>query len=286
MSVTHYLLSKYFIQRFILSLSAHIKNSLQPLEGTTMNKTANKALLLWILQILFYFSTVYITEYEYALSFTIIYVFINILFFFLQDKHAFAFFIVGMIISVFYLFYEAWIYLWSSPEQLYYIRIHFLMSANFFIVYISTYMLKQLVRENIDLKRRVQTLEQYIGESKLLTRQEFERRQLLIEAGMQRRAETGIILHLNFNSFSNYTKQSVMDRVASLLLDTVRQEFDLVSKYDKNTLVILLQNTNEQGANIVLNRLRPKLKEWLTEDAIEQIKMTQTKIGTKESPIS
>lgn len=251
-----------------------------------MKKTSNKVLLLWILQILFYFSTVYMTEYEHVLSFTIIYVFINILFFFLQDKHAFALFIVGMIISVFYLFYEAWIYLWTSPEQLYYMRVHFFMFANFFIVYISTYMLKQLVRENMNLRKRVEDLEQYIGESKLLTRQEFERRQVLIEAGMQRRAETGIILHFNFNSFSNYTKKSVMDRVASLLLDTVRQEFDLVSKYDENTLVILLQNTNEQGANIVLNRLRPQLKEWLTEDAIEQINMTQTKIETRESSVS
>ncbi|CAM4063402.1 dGTP triphosphohydrolase [Bacillus manliponensis] len=248
-----------------------------------MKKTYNKALSLWILQILFYFSTVHMTAYKYALTFTIAYVLVNILFLFLQDKHAFVLFVIGMIISVFYLFYEAWIYLWSSPDQLYYMIVHFLMSSNFFLIYISTYMLKQLVRENMELSKRVDVLEQYIGESKILTKQEFQRRQALLEKAMRRREETGMILYFDFTSFSNYTKKSVMDRVASLLLDTVRQDFDLVGKYDNNKLVVFLQNTNEEGASIVMNRLKPKLKQWLTEDATTQITIEKEQIGTKES---
>ncbi len=37
-------------------------------------------------------------------------------------------------------------------------------------------MLKKLVNENRRLRKQVQKLEQYIGETKLLTRQEFEKR--------------------------------------------------------------------------------------------------------------
>ncbi|MBL3818920.1 diguanylate cyclase [Bacillus sp. BSL6] len=240
-----------------------------------------KVLSMWILQILFYFTTVHVTQYEHALIFTIIYVIVNVLFLFLPDKTAFVFFILGTIISVFYLFYQAWLYLWSTSEQWEYIITHFLMAANFFIVYISTHLLKKVIHENKELTERVRTLEQYIGESKLLTRQEFERRQALLINAMNRRNETGVMIYFDFTSFSKYTKESVMDRVASLLVGTVRADFDLAAKYDNNTLVILLQNTNEAGADIVMNRLKPKMEQWLAAEAIQDIKISREQIGNK-----
>ncbi|WP_163262343.1 GGDEF domain-containing protein [Bacillus paranthracis] len=240
-----------------------------------------KVLSMWILQILFYFTTVHVTQYEHGLIFTIIYVIVNVLFLFLPDKTAFVFFILGTIISVFYLFYQAWLYLWSTSEQWEYIITHFLMAANFFIVYISTHLLKKVIHENKELTERVRTLEQYIGESKLLTRQEFERRQALLINAMNRRNETGVMIYFDFTSFSKYTKESVMDRVASLLVETVRADFDLAAKYDNNTLVILLQNTNEAGADIVMNRLKPKMEQWLAAEAIQDIKISREQIGNK-----
>lgn len=236
---------------------------------------------MWILQIVFYFTTVHVTNYEHALIFTIIYVLVNVLFLCLADKTAFIFFILGTIISVFYLFYEAWIHLWSTSDQWQYMITHFLMVANFFIVYITTHLLKKVIHENKTLTERVRTLEQYIGESKLLTRQEFERRQALLTTAMNRRNETGIMIYFDFTSFSKYTKESVMDRVSSLLVETVRNDFDLAAEYDENTLVILLQNTNEAGADIVMNRLQPKLEKWLAAEAIQDIKISREQIGNK-----
>ncbi|MDM5270206.1 GGDEF domain-containing protein [Bacillus wiedmannii] len=240
-----------------------------------------KVLSMWILQILFYFTTVHVTQYEHALIFTIIYVIVNVLFLLLTDKTAFVLFILGTIISVFYLFYQAWLYLWSTSEQWEYIITHFLMAANFFIVYISTHLLKKVIHENKELTKRVRTLEQYIGESKLLTRQEFERRQALLINAMNRRSETGVIIYFDFTSFSKYTKESVMDRVASLLVETIRADFDLAAEYDNNTLVILLQNTNEAGADIVMNRLKQKMEQWLAAEAIKDIKISREQIGNK-----
>ncbi|WP_434165442.1 dGTP triphosphohydrolase [Bacillus thuringiensis] len=240
-----------------------------------------KILSMWILQIVFYFTTVHVTNYEHALIFTIIYVIVNVLFLCLADKTAFIFFILGTIISVFYLFYEAWIHLWSTSDQWQYMITHFLMAANFFIVYITTHLLKKVIHENKTLTERVRTLEQYIGESKLLTRQEFERRQALLTTAMNRRKETGVIVSFDFTSFSKYTKESVMERVASLLVDTVRNDFDLAAEYDENTLVILLQNTNGTGADIVMNRLQPKLEKWLAAEAIQDIKISREQIGNK-----
>lgn len=246
-----------------------------------MKDKSYKVLSMWILQILFYFTTVHVTKYEHALIFTIIYVIINVLFLFLPDKTAFIFFILGTIISVFYLFYQAWLHLWSTSDQWEYIITHFLMATNFFIVYISTHLLKKVILKNKELTERVRVLEQYIGESKLLTRQEFERRQALLTTAMNRRNETGIIIFFDFTSFSKYTKESVMDRVASLLVDTVRADFDLAAEYDSNTLVILLQNTNEAGADIVMNRLHPKMEQWLAAEAIQDIKIKREQITTK-----
>lgn len=72
-----------------------------------------------------------------------------------------------------------------------------------------------------------------------------------------------------------------MDRVASLLVDTVRANFDLAAEYDSNTLVILLQNTNDAGANLVMNRLQPKMEQWLAVEAIQGIKISREQIGQK-----
>ncbi len=72
-----------------------------------------------------------------------------------------------------------------------------------------------------------------------------------------------------------------MDRVASLLVETIRNDFDLAAEYDSNTLVILLQNTNEAGANIVMNRLQPKMGQWLAAEAIQDIKISREQIGSK-----
>ncbi|ABS23961.1 dGTP triphosphohydrolase [Bacillus cytotoxicus] len=248
-----------------------------------MKYNSIKVLLLWIVQILFYFTTIYITAYKHAILFTISYVLVHILFLFIPDKQAFVLFILGTILSVFYLFYQSWVYLWSTSLQLKYMITHFLTVANFFFVYISTYMLKQVILENKNLTERIQVLEQYIGESKLLTRTEFERRQTLLIAAMKRRSETGIIIYFDFISFSKHTKKSVMDRIASLLLSTVRRDFDLVGKYDHHTLVTLLQNTDIAGAEIVMNRLYPKMKESLTDDAIQQIQITQKQVNGQES---
>ncbi|WP_410984251.1 dGTP triphosphohydrolase [Bacillus cereus] len=244
-----------------------------------MKQMPHQIMILWIAQILFYFTTVHISSFPYAFFFTILYVLINLLFLFISNKFAFTLFIAGTLLSIFYLFYEAWLYLWSTSTQLTYIIVHFLAIVNFFLIYISTYMLKKLLHENRRLQQQVYTLEQYIGETKLLTRQEFERRGVLLEAAMKRRSETGMLVYFSFTSFGSYTKRSVMDRVASLLLDTVRSDFDLVGKYDENTLVILLQNTNETGANIVLMRLENKWEEWLTEDALSKIIIKQEKLG-------
>ncbi|CAM4072708.1 dGTP triphosphohydrolase [Bacillus wiedmannii] len=246
-----------------------------------MKNNFYKVLSMWILQILFYFTTVHVTQYEHALIFTIIYVIVNVLFLLLTDKTAFVLFILGTITSVFYLFYQAWLYLWSTSEQWEYIITHFLMAANFFIVYISTHLLKKVIHENQELTKRVRTLEQYIGESKLLTRQEFERRQALLITAMNRRNETGIIIYFDFNSFSKYTKESVMNRVASLLVETIRDDFDLAAEYDNNKLVILLQNTNEAGADIVMSRLKPKMEQWLAAEAIQDIQISREQIGNK-----
>ncbi|MED2036718.1 diguanylate cyclase [Bacillus wiedmannii] len=246
-----------------------------------MKNNFYKVLSMWILQILFYFTTVHVTQYEHALIFTIIYVIVNVLFLLLTDKTAFVLFILGTITSVFYLFYQAWLYLWSTSEQWEYMITHFLMVANFFIVYISTHLLKKVIHENQELTKRVRTLEQYIGESKLLTRQEFERRQALLITAMNRRNETGIIIYFDFNSFSKYTKESVMNRVASLLVETIRDDFDLAAEYNNNKLVILLQNTNEAGADIVMSRLKPKMEQWLAAEAIQDIQISREQIGNK-----
>ncbi|MGQ0440548.1 hypothetical protein ACT4UT_28835, partial [Bacillus sp. B-TM1] len=44
---------------------------------------------------------------------------------------------------------------------------------------------------------------------------------------------------------------------------------------------VSLQNTNEVGADIVMNRLKPKMEQWLAAEAIQDIKISREQIGNK-----
>jgi hypothetical protein len=51
---------------------------------------------------------------------------------------------------------------------------------------------------------------------------------------------TGVIIYFDFTPFSKYTKESVMDRVASLLVETVRNDFG-VSRILVLLVILILQ---------------------------------------------
>ena len=57
-----------------------------------------------------------------------------------------------------------------------------------------------------------------------------------------------------------------------------RKNYDIVGQYDNTTLIVLLQNTEEKGLEIVRGRLEKLMVERLEEGAIEKIRWTVIKI--------
>ena len=95
---------------------------------------------------------------------------------------------------------------------------------------------------------------------------------------MSRRKEMGFYLKAELIDMNRTVRKKVTHTLASLMYVTFRKNYDIVGQYDNTTLIVLVQNTEEQGLEIVRGRLEKLMVERLKEGAIEKIKWTVIKI--------
>ncbi|SCY45708.1 hypothetical protein [Alkaliphilus peptidifermentans] len=131
---------------------------------------------------------------------------------------------------------------------------HMTLTTNAAIIYSSTYLTGRLEQENWKLSQRINELEAFVGYTRLLTKQEFEKRSNLIKMAMARRGEEGYQLYFSLEEIDPIIQKSIFSTLTDIALTVFRSEYDLVGKYDDNTFVLLLQNTDNEGMTIALNR--------------------------------
>lgn len=121
---------------------------------------------------------------------------------------------------------------------------------------------KKSDEERRELKIKAKELEKYLGSTNLLTNFEFENRVNLISTGTQRRKEENFYIIFKSENVHSAT-DSLSFLIEKLLLKTVRSDFDLVTKLNDNSYLVFLQNTNETGCSIVVDRLFQLLRSEL-----------------------
>lgn len=230
----------------------------------------------WILQIGLFISLAIVLEPMSFFYASIVYFCLYMLFMFVSNRVAFVIFITGSLLLAFYFLAKAFIDDWSTNIQFEMLSFHFLVAMNGFVIYMSAYYFKKITKENERLTGKVNELERYFMDTELLTKQEFQQRAELVITSMRRRNEQGYLLRLNVGRLGDFIRDSAMLTLADISLHTVRGQYDLVGKWDNNTLVILLQNTNEEGLEIVLNRWRENAEEYLEEDMLKHIRFEYT----------
>ncbi|WP_156778703.1 hypothetical protein [Clostridium formicaceticum] len=140
---------------------------------------------------------------------------------------------------------------------------HLILVFNAGVTYGFIYLSKELEEENIHLRKKVKALTQYEDASKLLTKQEFKERSSLIKKAMERRGEEGYEIYFHLKQQGIYAQYAVFYTLTNLALETFRNQYDLVGKWDDSSFVILLQNTDKEGMEIALNRYLSKVDEKL-----------------------
>ncbi len=219
-----------------------------------------------------------ITYNEVPLYYYLAFGFLALLFFSVSERVAFFFYITFMLVTVFYMLFLAFKEGWQPGEQALAIGLHFIFLIDLFSLYSLSKYVYQIGAENRLLKGRIAQLEEYILEEGILTKHEFEKQAVLILSNMSRRKEMGFYLKAELIDMNRTVRKKVTHTLANLMYVTFRKNYDIVGQYDNTTLIVLLQNTEEKGLEIVRGRLEKLMVERLEEGAIEKIKWTVIKI--------
>ena len=229
----------------------------------------------WLLSIL---AILIITYKAVPLYYYLAFGVLALLFFSVSDRAAFFFYITLMLVTVFYILFLAFKEGWQPGEQALAIGLHFIFLIHLFSLYSLSKYVYQIGTENRLLKSRIAQLEEYILEEGVLTKHEFEKQAVLILSNMSRRQETGFYLKADLIDMNRTVQKKVMHTLASMMYAAFRKNYDIVGQYDNTTLIVLVQNTEEEGLGIVRGRLEKLMIERLEEGTIEKIRWTVIKI--------
>ena len=191
------------------------------------------------------------------------YIILMMIFRLLSKRNGFILLIAYNLITALGYLYIGFIGEWQVFRQLEGIIGHIVLVSNIAVVYGVLYTTKSLEEENVVLRKEVEELTCYVGTSELLTKQEYERRSRLIKMAMERRREIGYEIRFLLIEKNFYVNKAVFTALTDLALETFRNQYDLVGKSDEAEFIVLLQNTDENGMRIALNRYYTRINENL-----------------------
>ncbi|WP_340081654.1 hypothetical protein [Terribacillus sp. FSL K6-0262] len=163
----------------------------------------------------------------------------------------------------FYLLFDALFTHVSLQDQIHFMLRHIFVTAAIILIWLIYGITSRYQSENIALKERIQTLEKYAGSTNLLTESEFQSRVKLITTGTRRRNESNhyLLVSILTPAGKPETLASLSHTISEGILSSIRAEFDLVTQRNPEQFLVFLQNTNEAGCHIVVERLRNKLRD-------------------------
>lgn len=156
----------------------------------------------------------------------------------------------------------------SNANQLEMVGSYLIIFTGVALLWLIFYLIHDTQQEHAQLKQNVEQLKKFEPYEQVFTKTEFLARTTLLYTGMKRRNETGYLVILELNPEKNYIQEALFHQVSFHALRTIRKEYDLVGKLSHKTVVLLLQNTDEKGSDIVLHRLRENIATELRAEAV------------------
>lgn len=183
--------------------------------------------------------------------------------YFYDNLKSFTFLVAVMLSIAFYYVAKAWI----SPNEKY---SQFNMIAQQLIVitlsvflWVQSIYVKNIVNKNENLERRVKELEKINPETGIMNFREFLDRAEMIYTAIKRRKENGQLIIIKLADISTggnlKTSKTLMKLLGEAIIKSIRKNYDIVGIYDSNTFMALLQNTNQFGSEIVINRIKDNI---------------------------
>lgn len=214
---------------------------------------------------------------------TCVFVGIIVLFFTVSDRTAFFFYIVFTLATVFYFLYRAFADGWTPIEQASGIGMHFLFLLHLFALYSLSKYVYGYRNEINALKSRLEELQEYIAETGVLTRREFDKQSAIVLSTMDRNGEPGYFIQVDVSKIRKIARKQALNACSSVIFGTLRKHYDLVGHFDDKTVVVLLQNSSVEGFKIVDQRMREAIQRQIEESAYEQINWNVREIEGERS---
>lgn len=128
-------------------------------------------------------------------------------------------------------------------------------------LWLTIYLLKDQNDLMDILYGELDTYRKYDQKTLLLTANEFEYRLKPLLMSLSRRNENGFIVMTTIcDDVPDFQVNTIFDFLSESWLKTVRDSYDLVGKVNTHQIVVALQNTNGEGVDIVLERLKKNIK--------------------------
>lgn len=167
--------------------------------------------------------------------------------------------IIGIVLMLPMFFYQDML-----NNQINYLFKYMLFTLVQFLLWYIILHIINLNNEVEELRKKVFKREGLGHKKLILSNEEYNIRKDFIINGSKRRGETVYELEILVVNIKNeiYTK-SLLDTVGEVLIDTVRENYDIIGKKGKDVYLILLQNMNDEKNTIVLNRFYKKLESYI-----------------------
>lgn len=204
-------------------------------------------------------AVIFVASFPYTdVAITLIFISL-ILMSFLSEKFLFLFMIVIAIAFGTFLTIVAFLTEQNENQQVSFMLLHLLVTVCLLLNWILMYIIKSTESENKRLTEKVQMLQKHMPGSQLLTNHEFIDQAKRILRGTSRRGEEAWLLKLQLTLTNKHTKKSYREAMEQLAFKSIRDEYDLVTSTE-STILVLLQNTNQSGVEIVKKRIESESK--------------------------
>lgn len=129
-------------------------------------------------------------------------------------------------------------------------------------LWLVIYLLKKTQLKIQEYLNIIKENEKYVKISNVLTSTEIEYRLKSLLTNLSRHKQRGYIILIKIDdAIESYKSKPIFDILGKAWIKNIRGNYDLVGKINDKTLLVAIQNSNNEGLSIVMNRFFETLRQ-------------------------
>lgn len=186
-----------------------------------------------------------------------------LLFSFLSTGVGFIVLLIEVLTFGFILTFTSYFQNFTSVQQYFLVLEYVLLAFCLVLLWLIFSGLRKAQKKYEEMNSLVKELQKYEPQLLILTLTEFVSRTKFILTGLKRRKEKGYLFYVTLSNDTVHTLESIYQVMCKTILKSIRAEYDLAGRLSERKIIVLLQNTEEIGIEVVINRFEGLLSKEL-----------------------